>query len=180
MDLDRLKDLKIEDLIKKPLFLFQIGIIIFSFVAARRLYMYQAQKNQEIKLEIQNEKDIESVIADIQKLKARLDDYKSMASPYNDTSFIINTVSQYANQLGIRFGSIRPQSIKEIDPYAYLSLSLSSQMDSFKQLGTFISLVENSPKFLQIDVLRFSNTGSGVQDKQATQAEMVVSSYYLK
>jgi len=180
MDLDKLKDLKIEDLIKKPLFLFQIGIIIFSFVAARRLYMYQVKKFQEIKLEIENELRVESVIADIQKLKTKLDDYKKIASPYNDTSFIINMVSQFANQGGIKFESIRPQSIREIDPYSYMSLSLSSQIDSFSKLGTFVSLIENSPKFLQIDVLRFSNTGSGVQDKQATQAEMVVSSYYLK
>ncbi|MFH1201946.1 MAG: hypothetical protein V1674_03530 [Candidatus Omnitrophota bacterium] len=181
MNLGNFKQIKLEELIKKPVFLFHIGIVIFSFIVAKHVYTDQIKKAQDIKIEIGEEKEDNLVISKIEDIKKNLEDYKKVALLDKDMGLVINMINQYANQIGIKFESMSPLAVKEIGPYFYLSVNLRFQIDSFNQLGSFISIIENSSLFLQVDGMSVANVSYGREDQQAARScDLIVGAFYFK
>jgi len=107
----------------------------------------QARQTQELRVRVAG------LLDEMEGLRKRL--------PHEpETEWLLGEVSRLAEEEQVRLTSIVPQSPRQVGELTQLAVLL--QFDaSYHQLGKFLSRVESSPRFIQVEELEMSRSRPG-------------------
>ena len=115
------------------------------------IYMPFANSNKSLRSEILYERDKNVLIGKIRAIDKHLKIYmKRVPKKERGVSWLISEVSEMASREDIEMTSITPSMPQEIENYTKFYVVIDIVCTYF-QLGTFISYVESSEKFMKIE-----------------------------
>ena len=133
-------------------------ILVAVFLIALKIFQSQGKKNAQIRL-IQNEqKKKNEILLRIADQKKKNELYRETFRP-RDKREIINRITNLAKAAGVRINSLKPQeehsrSRKAISKiYNEMFFNLAIEVDSYHQLGKFISSLESDPMMFMVGSL---------------------------
>lgn len=148
-------------------------VVIFTYT---RLFITPTIKNlrelrpkvtglrQNIKSAEENIKNIEAVQRRLNDLKKRIGSYENRLPQKKEIPSLLQYLSEIAAESGVKITSIEP--VKEIAPagskdYTEIPIALSAKC-GYHQLGTFISKLESSPRFMKVSNIKISRNQGDV------------------
>jgi len=148
--MDLKNNLELSDIKKYKNQVLNIGIIILAILIAANIYKKQDKAisllNAQKELEVMKNTEFNN-IGSLEKKNNAFKNYLVKKDP----GLIINTISSFANELGIKILSIKPESAIKFEQYSKWPFEIAFIASSYHDLGRFISKIENSKDLLVID-----------------------------
>jgi Tfp pilus assembly protein PilO len=122
------------------------------------------------------------LLAKVDKLTKKLEDYEKVISKSKDESWLITEVSSLANKAKVRVLSVEPLKKSVIKAYDNISIQVDL-LCSYHDLGKFVSLLESSKELLRIAKLEITTreekktVARVVGDKRVEKVTLIVSTY---
>ena len=146
MDLAKLIQKVIQN---KSLFFVVVVVLAFS-VAGVVLWGGFNSKMVFYQNQIRQKKEKNTIILEYNKVKKQLDEYLSSLSKPLTSEALISKIASYASQSHIDIVDINPQGTKKFDNYVSIIINLSITAKDFRDIVSFIRLLETSPYSFKI------------------------------
>ena len=163
-------------------------LLVIAGLVAINLYQKQNKKIDQIRYIQDEEKKKNEILLRIRELKKRTEVYKQRFKQ-RDRSEIIDTITNLATATGVKIISLKPQeksqSATKGEIYDKVFFHLSISVNSYHQLGKFISKLENNPIIIIVESLRVrepSSTSAAAQrdESEELKVELIISEVFLK
>lgn len=145
MDIRDLTKLELKDLsfLKNRNSLINIGLIVFALIIAKNIYTGQIKKVELLKTKRETELKKNVLIDDISTVEKRINAYKKLLYE-RDTSSVINTITQLAENSEVKILSVRPEAEIKHNAYSEIPITLNILVKDYHQIGGFISKLESA------------------------------------
>ncbi len=136
---------------KKSIFLVIVVLLLF-FIGGIVLWGGVSSKMVSYQNQIQQKKQKYSVIEDYVQNKKRFDDYIGTLRKVLTSDALINQISDYASQNHVEV-DFNPQGTKKYDLYTSTAIHLTVRVKDFKDLVSFVQMLETSPYGFRVENL---------------------------
>jgi Tfp pilus assembly protein PilO len=151
-------------------------IVLFAgVIVALQLYKGNLKKMEALRLEQENEKKKNELLAQISGLEAKLDTFKNTLAR-KDVNTVMNAITMLAQETGLKIMSFRPSIDQPYDEYVKSPYSLEVSAPDYHALGRFVSRVESSQDLYVVD--RMSIRPSTMDSKELV-ADVVLATVAL-
>jgi len=163
-------------------------ILAIAFLVAINIYKGQNRKIAIIRNDQSDLKKKSDILFTIRDLKESFVLYKSTLKA-RDSREIISTIMNLATESGVNITLLRPKEQTSVSNrmrrgaiYDKVFFDLSIQVDSYHQLGKFISRLENDPMMFSIESLRIDISATEMEliSPKKMQVDLTVSQLFFK
>ena len=135
-----------------------VVLLLSAFVGVNFVYKPQTVDLKSLEQAVKHEQELGDLTNDVSSMEKRLKVYRShLMEKGKEEEQLIDRVREIAREVPVRVISMVPSSVSKSERRGSNFVSLRIIFEgSYHQLGTFISKVENSEKFMQVGSIHFS------------------------
>lgn len=174
IDLNKLKSLKKEDLLRNKVPLIGLAIIVFSvWYGYNKIYVPTKNAINQMKTDFSQEGVNTDISRRLAALGEQLSNYQRVFAKGADVPWLVDKISGAAITSGLTVISMESKPLVQKKQFLYSKADLTAT-GTYHQLGDFISQLEDSKKFVRVERLFFK------KNKDLIKAEITISAYFLK
>lgn len=159
-----------------------IAIIILSLIIANNIYKRQTAILESLKKKRDTEIKKNESLENISQLEKKINAYRNYFNE-KDISLVITKINEIAKASDIKIISFKPQTARDYPVYVKQSFLLTISAKDYRQLGEFVSKIENSPDIYMIDSFNIKSLALEQEKKALTDkigVELIVSTIVFK
>lgn len=130
--------------------LIKIGILLFALIIASRIYKAQNTVIESLKVKVDDEVKKNEILIGIGQSEKKINLYRQLFLKH-DTASAMNILSGLARDARVKIVSIRPSAQEKLVDYAKVPFELSITAPGYREVGRFISSVENNESIYMVD-----------------------------
>jgi Tfp pilus assembly protein PilO len=153
-----------------------VAVVVVTAVFAYRIYLWHAEQVRRLRAEVQSEQEVNRLLARISELQESIRRYEDRMPVTEDTSWLVDLVSQLADERWLQLRSVEPQTPQDRGLYTKLGVKLGARC-SYHALGDFIGDLESHQKFLAVEQcqVELRNQVAAVADDPVVDVQLVIS-----
>lgn len=140
-----------------------IVLILIVLAVSSNIYKKQQKVIESLKLAKEQEIKKSGVLNEIVKLNREIRLYKDFVNK-KDISSIVNRLGNLADESKVKIVSIKPGQEENFPIYIKYQFQMTVNVDSYHNIGKFISKLENSPDIYFIESVKINPLAGGHQD----------------
>ncbi|MFH1848196.1 MAG: type 4a pilus biogenesis protein PilO [Candidatus Omnitrophota bacterium] len=172
-----LKNLKIDQawLINNRVKLIGAAIALIAvWYGYNGIYKINAEKVKVVKEKIRDEDMKTDAFNRLARLEKEVDRYRPYFTGNTDLSVLVDRISELARKSGLSILSLTTSGLSENETFFYGTVSIKMG-GTYHQLGDFISFIENSRQFINIEKLQLARTAD-----DSLSIDMLINTLILK
>lgn len=147
---------------KRPsrLVIISILIVLITFaIGTLLIYIPFTEKNKSLRAQILEERNRNLLIGEIRAIGKHLKIYEKRLPEGRGVSWLLGEISEMASDKQIEISSIKPGAPEDRGLYTKLYVVMDT-ISTYHQLGSFLSKVESSKKFLKVESINIKRLDS--------------------
>ncbi len=142
-----------------------VAVALITGLLAQRILAWHHAQTVRLRAEIQAEQEINRLLGRISQLQESIQQYEERMPSIEDTSWLVDLVTQLADERWLQLRSVEPQPPQDRGLYVKLGVKVGARC-TYHALGDFVSDLENHQKFLAIEHCQIE-----MKDQKAATAE---------
>lgn len=131
-----------------------IIIILIALFIAINIFKFQVKNIELLKEKKKDEIKKNEVLDNISQLEKTINSYKNtLDKNKKDISSVLNTISNFAKESAVKIISIKPNKEEDYPQYIKYSFDLAINVNSYHNIGQFLSKLESHSEIYLIDKL---------------------------
>ena len=163
---------------RKRIFVISAVIIMLTLVVANSIFRSQSGRIERLKAEAAEEHEMNRLLVEIGRAVEEIDSYLPRIPLEKNVDWLRREVTRIAAESEVKIVSITPRSPEKKDLYTRLAVGMEVEC-GYHQLGEFVSELESSKRFTNIDSLKL-DAGKVEGAEWIAEARITVSTFYLK
>ncbi len=127
-----------------------IVVAVITGLGAQWLRSWHEERAQQLRTQMQSEQEVNQLLARISHLQESIRQYEDRMPITEDTSWLVDLVTQLADEQWIQVRSVEPQAPQDKGIYTKLGVRVGVRC-GYHALGDFVSGLEGYQKFLMIE-----------------------------
>ena len=152
-----------------------IALIILSIIIAYNIYKWQTKEIHLLQQKKEEATKKNELLEAISRFERKTSAYRNLLAK-KDTGMVIDTLSKFAKETGVKIISIRPMPEARFQGYVKTPFDLVLSSPGFHALGRFISKIESYKEVYMVDSLDIKPVQSLVKTNEFT-VTITVSSF---
>ncbi|MBU2541121.1 MAG: type 4a pilus biogenesis protein PilO [Candidatus Omnitrophica bacterium] len=163
-----LKEIKIEDILKKTDNLFIIAIVLIGLIISVNIIKKNANAYKLLQQKIKTEENMSNLLTEINDSAKDYNYYQKKILFDKDSRQVVNAINEWASASGVEIISLTPQFVKGDERFYYVPVDLVAKADYYG-LGLFLSRIEDYEGFIEIRNLKVSAEGGRIWQSMQSQ-----------
>lgn len=153
-----------------------VAVTVLTGAVAYRIHMWHAERVQGLRTEVRSAQEVNRLLARIGQLQESIRRYEDRMPVTEDTSWLVDLVTQLADERWLQLRSVEPQPPQNRGLYTKLDVKVGARC-TYHALGDFISDLENHQKFLAIEQcqIELKDQAAAVAEDPRVDVELVIS-----
>ena len=165
---------------RKDAIIFLLIVILAFMIGNNVLNKIYLNKIDALKMQIENEKKKNDVLAIIAIVDKKLEKYQKRSFSSAEITQLLDTVSELAEQSNVEIETFNPLPTEYKEHHVELPLMLPIRC-GYRQLGKFLSLIESNMEFIRVEELGMQkDTATDPKNKSIPKIDLKLSGLYLK
>ena len=141
------------------------AVLLITGLFAQGIRSWHGGRVQQLQTQIQTAGDVNQLLARVNRLHESVQQYEERMPMTEDTSWLVDLVTQLADERQIQLRSVDPQAPQDKGLYTKLGVRIGARC-TYHALGDFVSDLENNQKFLTIEQCQID-----MKDQRAAMTE---------